>query len=55
MQISDHPTAEGSALLHEVTRMLERATIATEDAHLEDGVLDRAPGTPSSSCPGSRA
>ncbi|MEU3605696.1 iron-containing redox enzyme family protein [Streptomyces sp. NPDC035033] len=46
MQIPDHPTAEGSALLHEVTRLLEHATIAAEDAHLEPGVLDEAPVEP---------
>ncbi|MGW7594488.1 iron-containing redox enzyme family protein, partial [Streptomyces rubiginosohelvolus] len=43
---ADHPTAEGSALLHEVTRMLERATIGVEDAHLEPGILDQAPADP---------
>ncbi|MFK0202486.1 iron-containing redox enzyme family protein [Streptomyces lavendulae] len=46
MQIPDQPTAEGSVLLHEVTRMLENATLAAEDAHLEPGLLESAPTEP---------
>lgn len=46
MQIPDRPTAEGSSLLHEVTRRLERATITAEDAYLAPGLLDEAPEAP---------
>lgn len=40
------PTAEGSVALHEVTRLLEVATIAAEDEYLPDGLLDQAPAEP---------
>ncbi|MFF2194159.1 iron-containing redox enzyme family protein [Streptomyces sp. NPDC058157] len=46
MQIPDRPSAEGSVLLHEVTRLLENATLAAEDAHLEPGLLESAPTEP---------
>jgi pyrroloquinoline quinone (PQQ) biosynthesis protein C len=46
MQISEQPTAEGSALLHEVTRVLEVATISSEDRWVEPEVLDSAPTDP---------
>ncbi|MEV6766738.1 iron-containing redox enzyme family protein [Streptomyces sp. NPDC051105] len=46
MHIADHPTAEGSLLLHEVTRLLETATMEAEDAHLAPGILDEAPEDP---------
>ena len=46
MQISDRPTAEGSAVLHEVTRLLETSTIASEDRWVEPGILESAPTEP---------
>lgn len=46
MQISERPTAEGSVILHEVTRMLERATIESEDRWIEPGTLESAPAQP---------
>ncbi len=46
MQISYEPTAEGSALLHEVTRLLEVAMIASEDRWIEPGTLESAPTVP---------
>ncbi|WP_327237451.1 iron-containing redox enzyme family protein [Streptomyces sp. NBC_01317] len=46
-QLPDRPTAEGSTFVHEVLRLLERATAAAEDAALEPGVLDAAPTEPS--------
>ena len=45
-QIPDGPTAEGSVLLHEVTRLLEEATVVEQDRRLDPGVLDRAPSEP---------
>jgi len=39
-------TAEGSVALHEITRLLEEATIAAQDADLEPGVLDTLPTEP---------
>jgi len=42
-RIPDGPSAEGSVLLHTVTRLLERATMAAEDAWIEPGLLDQAP------------
>jgi hypothetical protein len=42
-QIPDGPTAEGSVALHEVTRLLEVATIEEEDRHIPDGLLEQAP------------
>ena len=47
MQIAEHPTAEGSVVLHEVTRMLENATIAAEDGHIAPGTVEGAPAEPS--------
>ncbi|HVT71028.1 MAG TPA: iron-containing redox enzyme family protein [Trebonia sp.] len=46
MQIPQRPTAEGSILLHEITRLLENATIAAEDRWIEPGLLDQAPADP---------
>ncbi|MFY4719825.1 iron-containing redox enzyme family protein [Streptomyces sp. LaBMicrA B280] len=46
MQIADHPTAEGSVVLHEVTRLLENATMKAEDAHLTPGLIEEAPEEP---------
>jgi len=42
-RIPDGPSAEGSVLLHTVTRLLERATMAAEDTWIEPGLLDQAP------------
>lgn len=42
-QIPDGPTAEGSVALHEVTRLLEVATIASENQHVPAGLLEQAP------------
>lgn len=39
-------TAEGSAAVHEICRLLERATIAAEDAHVDPGLLDAMPEEP---------
>jgi len=44
--IPDGPTAEGSVLIHEVTRLLESATTDAEDAHLTPGLIDEAPEEP---------
>jgi pyrroloquinoline quinone (PQQ) biosynthesis protein C len=46
MQIPSGPTAEGSAVLHDVTRLLETATIAAEDRWIEPGMLESAPTEP---------
>lgn len=46
MQIPGLPTAEGSVFLHEVTRLLETATLAAEDRWLTPGVLEQAPTEP---------
>ena len=46
MQIPDGPTAEGSAVLHEVTRLLEVATTASEDRWIDPSTLDTAPTEP---------
>ena len=43
MQIPDGPTAEGSIVIDEVTRLLETATVAAEDRWIEPGVLAAAP------------
>jgi pyrroloquinoline quinone (PQQ) biosynthesis protein C len=40
------PTAEGSVAVHEVTRLLEDATVAAEDGWIEPGFLDTAPTDP---------
>ncbi|MEV0280249.1 iron-containing redox enzyme family protein [Streptomyces sp. NPDC050610] len=46
IQLPEGPTAEGSTFVHEVLRLLERATAAAEDAALEPGALDAAPAEP---------
>ncbi|WP_367323351.1 iron-containing redox enzyme family protein [Streptomyces sp. HUAS ZL42] len=46
MRIPERPTAEGSVVLHEVTRLLESATTAAEDLRIEPGTLEEAPGDP---------
>ena len=46
MQIPEGPTAEGSVLLHEITRLLENATVEAEDRWIEAGLLDEAPTEP---------
>lgn len=43
IRIPDEPTAEGSVALHEVTRLLETATLANENKFIPDGLLDQAP------------
>jgi hypothetical protein len=43
MTIKDNPTAEGSVVIHEVTRLLETATIAAEDSWIEPGLIEEAP------------
>jgi heme oxygenase-like protein len=43
MRIPDGPTPEGSVILHEITRMLENATIEAESRHLPAELLDEAP------------
>ncbi|WP_018349677.1 iron-containing redox enzyme family protein [Longispora albida] len=43
MRIPEAPTAEGSIVIHEVTRLLESATIAAEDRWIEAGTLEGAP------------
>ncbi|MFL6160931.1 MAG: iron-containing redox enzyme family protein [Jatrophihabitantaceae bacterium] len=45
-QIPDTKTAEGSIALHQVTRLLEDATIAAQDADIEPGMLDSLPAEP---------
>lgn len=42
-QISDTMSAEGSVLLHQVTRLLENATIELEDRHIAPDALAQAP------------
>ena len=44
--IPDGRTAEGSVALHEVTRLLEEATIAAQDADIEPNVLETLPVEP---------
>lgn len=46
LQLPDGANAEGSLAVHEVLRLLEQATVATEDAELEPGILDAAPAEP---------
>ncbi|MHA6758664.1 iron-containing redox enzyme family protein [Streptacidiphilus sp. PAMC 29251] len=41
--IPSSPTAEGSVILHEITRLIEVATLAAEDRHIEPGALEAAP------------
>jgi hypothetical protein len=43
MNIPEAPTAEGSIVLHEITRLLEEATIASEDSQVAPGILDQSP------------
>jgi hypothetical protein len=45
-QIPPGPTAEGSVVVHEVTRMLENATLEAENRWIEPGELDAAPTQP---------
>jgi pyrroloquinoline quinone (PQQ) biosynthesis protein C len=45
-QLPAGPTAEGSVVLHEVTRLLEDATVAEQDRRLDPAVLEAAPGEP---------
>ncbi|MFY1619220.1 iron-containing redox enzyme family protein [Micromonospora sp. WMMD736] len=42
--LPDGATAEGSVIIHEVTRLLEQATIAAEDSWIEPTVYDAIPG-----------
>jgi pyrroloquinoline quinone (PQQ) biosynthesis protein C len=46
LRIPDEATAEGSTVLHAVTRQLERDTMAAEDAVLDPAVLDSEPADP---------
>lgn len=46
MRIPDAPSAEGSVLIHTITRRLERATIAAEDSWIPAGALEAAPADP---------
>lgn len=43
MRLPDGDSAEGSVVLHEVTRLLERDTMAAEDAHIPADIYDRVP------------
>lgn len=47
LTISDSPTAEASSVLYAVTRSIERATAAAEDANIAVELLDAAPEDPS--------
>ncbi|MBT2447839.1 iron-containing redox enzyme family protein [Streptomyces sp. ISL-43] len=44
--IPDGPTAEGSVVVHEITRLIEDATAHAEDARIEPGLLNEAPEDP---------
>ncbi|MET9671535.1 iron-containing redox enzyme family protein [Streptomyces sp. NPDC006482] len=44
--IPEGPSAEGSVLLHTITRLLEEATIEVEDGYIEPGLIDQAPTEP---------
>jgi len=46
LSIPDSPTAEGSVVIHEMTRLLEDATIVAENRWIEPGQLDEAPADP---------
>lgn len=46
-EISTSPTAEGSVVIHDVTRALERATLRAEDRYIEPGQIESAPADPS--------
>ncbi len=43
LHIPDAPTAEGSVIIHEVTRLLEDATLSAEDRRVKPGLIDEAP------------
>lgn len=43
LRIPEAPTAEGSVVVHEMTRLLEDATLAAEDRRVEPGLIDAAP------------
>src|SRR2546425_138876 len=45
-QLPFGPTAEGSIVLHAVTRQLERDTVASEDAWIDQGIYDQIPDDP---------
>jgi len=45
-RIPEHPTAEGSLLVHEVTRSLEIASAKAQDALIEPGLIEDAPTEP---------
>jgi pyrroloquinoline quinone (PQQ) biosynthesis protein C len=42
-RIPSRPSAEGSVVLHEVTHLLEGATMAAEDGRVEPGTIEGAP------------
>ncbi len=46
VQLPKGTSAEGSALLHEVTRLLENATVALEDGCITPSTLEQAPTEP---------
>ncbi|MEN3357026.1 MAG: hypothetical protein V7637_1008 [Mycobacteriales bacterium] len=46
MQIPSGPTAEGSVALHQVTRLLEEATMAAQQRRIDPALLDAAPSRP---------
>jgi hypothetical protein len=43
LRIPEAPTAEGSVVVHEMTRLLEDATLAAEDRRVHPGLIDGAP------------
>ena len=43
LNIPQAPTAEGSVVIYELSRLLENATLAAEDRWLEPGLRDQAP------------
>ncbi len=43
MRLPEGPTAEGSVLVHEVTRLLEQATVAAEDDHIDVALYEDMP------------
>jgi hypothetical protein len=46
MKIASSITGEGSVVLHQVTRLLENATIALEDARIDEVIFYEAPANP---------
>lgn len=46
LRIPEEPTAEGSTAVHEVTRLLERATLEGEDRQLDGALLEDLPAEP---------